>query len=183
MGFGIPSRAPTRASARPIVQTARRPALSPHLEAEQLARPARPHPPELVRRPQQKRRKRATERVVDLRGSVAVSLVIEPIDAFRREVVGSAHDCRPCHAALLGDSRTTETRAEAPHDVEPHRRLRVAAPATKAGQVTSRYTAHSRYIVHARGSLAWWFGNCQTEEAPRGFPSIPIRDRRSRSVI
>src|SRR6185437_180003 len=63
-----------------------RPTIVAHLETEQLARPRWTRPAEVLRRLVKKLRQRATEGVVDLRGSIPAALVVEPKDAPRGEV-------------------------------------------------------------------------------------------------
>ena len=172
MGFGVPSRAPTRDSARPIVHTATagKPSSFICKQSSSRVQVGRCHPKSSGVRPS-KRTSTRSNRSSALRVAVAAPPVVQPVDAIGEEPIGGTDHGRRGDVQLGGHLRSAAARAQPRNGLKPQRGVRVAAAASEPDQLPSLDATHSRYL-HRTGLLgAWVSGDSQTSGLPRPFPS------------
>jgi len=153
-----------------------------HFSTEQLARPRRTLPSEVLRRAAQKLGDLATKAIVDLRATVEASLIVKTVDTVGDEARRGLHDRRASERDVVGDAHAAVTETKPRDGEKSKRRRRVVASSPEPDQVTPPDAIHSRYIFH-RGLFrlgVWRFPNGEQASL------ISIRtmcDRQSRAVI
>jgi hypothetical protein len=131
----------------------RRPTVSLHLQTQQLTRPCRPTPAEVLGRPAQQRCDATAERLVGLGGSVSASPVKQTGYAFSDEALGRAHDRGAGNFEITRSLRAATTASEQSDGSKPHGGVRVAAQATKPNENSSLVARHPWYRLRERPLL------------------------------
>jgi hypothetical protein len=123
------------------------------------------------------------EGVVGLPRAVEPAPIVEAVDAALGKPLGRTDDGRAGNVQILGDADGAATRCEPGHGLEPQRGVGVAAPAALPHEKASLDAIHLGYLRHGWSSRGWVGRTSQTRRRAALFPSMPTRDRDSRSVI